>query len=499
MLIAGRSISSRLTVWFSSVFFLGFLLFGAVMWLDLKDTLMTGRSKTLTRRSERLSDLLRDIQGDPPGLRARKFQRRFAEAKLGRRAGSKVFRQDGSRELPSPSPAAQSFPWPMVTTADGEEFHEVDFSGQPYLVLIRPLVLGAESLVLYAASSLEGNRPILRTFSVGLPTRVVPALLALSALGGYLLSRRALKPVDQITAATRSISVSNLSERLPVPQTRDELQRLSETCNAMLARLESAVNEIKRFTADASHELRSPLSLMRTVAEVALKNQRADPESRRAFVEIVEECAKAGRLLEDLLTLARGDAGNAQLAFESVDLVGLVTGVCDKARLLPIAIQHTLTVSVDGARHAPVQGNYASLRRLIWILVENAAKYTPPPGNIDIKVKTTVEEISIAIADNGIGISAVDLPHIFERFYRADPSRSQVEGAGLGLSIAKWIAEIHDARLWVESGESVGSTFQVVFPVFAETLLEDPAFLTQGPLVATAKATRTDLRTDPSR
>jgi signal transduction histidine kinase len=229
--------------------------------------------------------------------------------------------------------------------------------------------------VLCAAASLEGNRPILRTFSIGL-LWTVPALLALSALGGYLLSRRALKPVDQITAATRSISVSNLSERLPVPQTRDELQRLSETCNAMLTRLESAVNEIQRFTADASHELRTPLSFFQTVAEVSLRNRHADEDSRRAFGEIVEECCKAGRVLEDLLTLARADASDAHLAFEPVDLADLVAGVCEKVRFLAVARLHSVSVSVDGAHPVPIRGDYSSLRRLIWILVENAAKYT---------------------------------------------------------------------------------------------------------------------------
>ena len=160
------------------------------------------------------------------------------------------------------------------------------------------------------AAPLEGNRQVLRTFAAGL-LWTFPALLALSALGGYVLSRRALKPADQITATARSITVSNLSERLPTPRTHDELQRLSETFNAMLARLESAVNEIQRFTADASHELRSPLSFVRTVAELALRDPQADTGSRRALEEIIEESGKAGRLLEDMLTLARADADRA--------------------------------------------------------------------------------------------------------------------------------------------------------------------------------------------
>jgi signal transduction histidine kinase len=261
------------------------------------------------------------------------------------------------------------------------------------------------------------------------------------------------------------ISASNLSKRLPVPETRDELQRLSETCNAMLGRLESAVNEITRFTADASHELRSPLSVLRTIAELALRNRQADAASRQAFAEIVEESAKASRLLEELLTLARADAGTAHLAFEPVDLAEVVTAVCDKARLLAEERRHALTVSLIGARRAPVWGDYSSLRRLLWILLDNAVKYTPAPGIINVTMAAIAETVTVTVEDNGIGISATDLPHVFQRFYRADPSRSQVEGSGLGLAIAKWIADIHHASLLVASKENTGSVFEIVFPM----------------------------------
>jgi len=462
--MGGRSISSRLTASYSLVVFAGLVLFGGVMWLDLKDTLMTGRSKTLARRIDRLSEMLREVQADAPDQQARKFQA-FAEATG---AGLiEVFQTDGTRALPSPSPAAQSFPWPERTALDRDQIQEVDLSGQSYLVLMRPSILGSKHLILSAAASLEGNRPILRTFSLGL-LWTVPALLALSAVGGYWLSRRALQPVDAITAATRSISFSNLSERLPVPPTRDELQRLSETQNAMLARLESAVIEIRRFTADASHELRSPLSFIKTVAAVGLRNRQADAESLRAFTQIVEECGKTSRVLEDLLTLARGDAGRAQLTFEPVDLADLARGVCEKVRLLPFASEHAITMTAEGAGPATVRGDFSGLRRLLWILAENAAKYTPPPGRIHISVKAEGNEVSVAVADNGIGISPADLPHIFERFYRADPSRSQVEGTGLGLAIAKWVADVHEGHLWVETSEGVGSTFRVVLPAYVE-------------------------------
>lgn len=460
-MIAGRSISSRLTMWFSSVFFAGLLLFGATMWFDLKDTLMTGRERTLDRRADRLSDLLHEIEGQPPDVRDSKF-RAFAEATGGGLIEVRDAR--GALQLPS-TPAAAAFSWPAFAPLDREQFREVDFEGQSYLVLARPFPSGSGTLTLRVAASLEGNRPVLHTFSLGL-LWTMPAMLALAALGGYLLSRRALKPVDQISTATRSISLSNLSHRLPVPRTRDELQRLSETCNAMLARLQTAVSEIGRFTADASHELRSPLSFMRTVAEVALRNRGVDAESRRAFGEIVEECSKASRVLEDLLTLARADAHAARLVFEPVDMVELVSAVCEKARLLAATAAQPLAISLVPPlpATAQVRGDYSSLRRLLWILVENAMKYTTAPGRVAISIEVSADRVIVSIRDNGIGISPHHLPHIFERFYRADPSRSQQEGSGLGLAIAKWIADVHDASITVESRERAGSVFRIDLP-----------------------------------
>jgi len=465
-LTAHRSISLRLTIWFSSVFFAGLVLFGAVMWYDLENTLLTGRSRTLERRAERLSELLRSTEGDPLEQRAKKFQA-FADATGGGLV--EVFQTNGTRALPSPTPAAQGFTWPKTGAPDRDRFSEVTLGGQPYWVLARPFSSDAQRLVLMAAAPLEGNRAVLRAFSAGL-LWTIPALIALSALGGYVLSRRALKPVDQIAAATRSISVSNLSGRLPIPETRDELQRLSETCNEMLARLESAVNEIKRFTADASHELRNPVSFVRTTAELALRNPQMDAASRRAFEEIVAECGKASRLLKDMLTLARADAGSSRLAFEPVDLVEVVKAGCQKARLLADAHGHTLTISVEDGCQATVWGDYSGLHRLLWILLDNAVKYTRAPGAIKVGLAAAREQVAVTVEDNGIGISEADLPFIFGRFYRADPSRSQVEGSGLGLAIAKWIADVHHAILSAESAEERGSVFRIVFPLLGASI-----------------------------
>lgn len=228
---------------------------------------------------------------------------------------------------------------------------------------------------------------------------------------------------------------------------------------------ESSVNRIKQFTADASHELRAPLSFTRTVAEVALRNRDIDTASRRAFEEIVDEGAKAAVLLGDMLTLARADSDHTDVLWESVDLLAVIDNACDKAR--PLAEQKSLDFSVSQAaeRCVNVMGDLPTLRRLIWILLDNALKYTPAPGRIDVHLSTSAGKATVQVRDSGMGIAETDLPYIFDRFYRADPSRSQVEGSGLGLSIAKLIAEMHHADLSVVSAKNSGTTFQIVFPV----------------------------------
>jgi signal transduction histidine kinase len=315
--------------------------------------------------------------------------------------------------------------------------------------------------VILVAGQLEDNRNMMARFTTGLAW-AIPAMLALSAFGGYLLSRRVLRPVDQITAALSSITIGNLSRRLPTSNTGDELQRLAETCNGMLARLEDAVDRINRFTADASHELRSPVALIRNVSEYALRNPNIDSESRYAFEEILAESVEAGRLLEDMLTLARADAGHANTVFEAVDLRELVEDVC--ARLRPLAQAKDQTVAIRTvAVPAWTSADRSDLRRLFSILLDNAIKYTPAKGRIEVELTATGSRALLAVRDSGVGIPVVLLPRIFDRFVRADPSRGEVNGTGLGLAIAKAIADAHDVPLTVQSREQEGSVFTAEF------------------------------------
>jgi signal transduction histidine kinase len=285
--------------------------------------------------------------------------------------------------------------------------------------------------------------------------------------------------VDRIAAAARSIGIRNISERVPVSPSNDELQRLAETCNAMLDRLESSVNQIKRFTADASHELRGPLTFTRTVAEIALKDPGTDGASRAAFQDIVHESAKATVMLEEMLTLARADAAPATPSCTPVDLASILREVCGTTQ--PIAAQQGLHLSlVSLAASALIPGDPPALKRLVWILLDNAMKYSRPNGTIAVRLNVDANWATVEVEDDGIGIAPADLPLIFNRFYRADPSRGLVEGNGLGLAIARWIAESHRAQLTVESEPEQVTVFRIVFPRWSisEDSLADSA--TQG-------------------
>jgi heavy metal sensor kinase len=278
----------------------------------------------------------------------------------------------------------------------------------------------------------------------------IPLALLVASGGGYWMTRRALAPVRAMAEAARSVNSSDLSVRLPVPLPRDELRLLAEMWNGMLARLEEGVKRIRQFTADASHDLRTPLSAIYTSAEVTLRKRRSPEEYEESLKRILGQTERATALVEDLLTLARADSVNIDLIRKPVELCSLVAGTCKS--LLPLAhakgLELHLTLPPD-----PVwlHADAAALQRLLLILVDNALKNTDE-GQIEVRLIDSGAVLSLEVEDTGRGISPEDLPHVFERFYRGDKSRSSVKGgAGLGLAIALWIVQSHAGEIGAES------------------------------------------------
>ncbi len=289
----------------------------------------------------------------------------------------------------------------------------------------------------------------------------VPLVVAIACAGGAWLSRRALKPVDEITSAARTIGIDNLSLRLRTPQTGDELQRLTEVWNGMLGRLEAAVKTLSQFAADASHELRTPLAVIRTSAELALRRARSPESYRQSLAEIAEEAERMTQLVDDLLFLARSDARATEMPMEPVDLDALLREV--SGELLGLADARQLRIRHAGsAGPVSISGNPAALRRLFLVLLDNAIKYSRPGSEVIVAISGGNGTAAVSVEDFGIGISQADQPHIFKRFYQADKARTD-GGFGLGLSLAESIVRAHGAAIDVASEEGFGAKFRVVF------------------------------------
>jgi heavy metal sensor kinase len=292
---------------------------------------------------------------------------------------------------------------------------------------------------------------------------LIPLAVGLAALGGAMIARIALRPVDEMASTARRITAEDLSRRVEARGSGDELDRLAETLNGMLARLEEAFGQTRRFAADAAHELRTPLTVLRGGIEVALRMERRPEEYRRVLASSLEEVQRLIRLAEDLLLLSRSLAG-PEGARAPVDLEPLVLEVFEVGARLAHAAG--VAVRVDATTPLAVLGDGAALRRALLNLVENAVKYTPRGGKVEIGLARADGTAEITVADTGIGIEPAEVERIFEPFHRLEAARvHDTGGAGLGLAIARTIVIAHGGTIAVESAPGAGSRFTVRLPV----------------------------------
>jgi heavy metal sensor kinase len=293
---------------------------------------------------------------------------------------------------------------------------------------------------------------------------VLPLALLFAGGGGWLLAQRVLRPVDRMTEAARRIGAEHLDERLDTTGSGDELDRLAATLNDMLGRLDTAFRQIRQFSADASHELQTPLTILKGEIEVALRTSRSPQEYQRVLASALEESDRIARLVEALLLLSRADAGVLRMDRQPVDLADLVAEVVEHARVLAEA--QGVTLESKSVAPLTIHGDRAHLRRLLLNLVDNGIKYTPAGGRVTLSLQREGEWAALHIADTGIGLAAEEQKRIFQRFYRAPDAVLQgQEGSGLGLCIASSIAAAHDGRIEVQSAVGSGSTFTVFLPL----------------------------------
>ncbi len=290
---------------------------------------------------------------------------------------------------------------------------------------------------------------------------LTPLLLLLAALLGYWISRKAMHPIAELARLGRQVSGNSLNLRSPASRVNDEISDLSMTLNHMMHRVDSSLRSIRDFTADASNELRLPVALIRAEVDGALSSPRSNEEYRESFANVQQEAIHLSGLLDNLLMLARADAGAEVLHFEIIDAGRFVRRVGDRWR--DSMRQALLEFHVESCGSpALIRADLASIQRLLNILLENACRYTPPGGSITLRAIADTERVLLEIRDTGIGISGEHLPRLFQRFYRVDSARSrQMGGSGLGLALAKWIADQHQATLIVESEVGVGSCFRI--------------------------------------
>ena len=465
------SVRLRLALWYSLFLACALVLLASVTYWVVKQSI---RERTDTSVKElaasflvTFDDELHDSAGDLPGaarqsmLEHRDFDHAFAVV------DSRNALVASSGDLPSPEAHPHRF-----SESSARSCASAELSGDQ----IFRNVLGARcysqrftalgnSYRLIVAASLHAERETLGRIRLAF-FWLIPLAIVIAALGGYLLVRKSLAPVVAMGAQAQRIGASNLHERLPVQNPADELGHLAATFNNLLDRLSESFERQRRFIADASHELRTPVAILRGEAEVALSQPSRPLQDYRESLAILHlEAKRLTRIVEDLFTLTRADSGQYPLAPRDLYLEELVADCVHSVRSLAAA--KNISVVTDASSELPIHADESLLRRMLLNLLDNAIKYTPQGGRIEVACRNGASEIALSVADSGPGIPPEFQPRVFDRFFRADPVRSRTSpdgGAGLGLSIARWIAEAHHGRLELSCSSSSGSTFTAYLP-----------------------------------
>ena len=382
-----------------------------------------------------------------------------------------------SQDVPLAAPAIDAVPLGLLSSDSFQRFLNASsrserFFGKVhgnkagYRAFARHFSSGGKSGTLVILQSLHAQQEMLEEVTATFAW-VIPIAIVLAGLGGYFLARKSLAPVVAMSSQAGRIGASNLHERLAVQNDKDELGHLARSFNSLLDRLSQSFERQQRFMADASHELRTPVAILRGEAEVALSQQVRSLEDYRESLGVLhQEAERLTHIVEDLFTLTRADAGQYPLQPRNFYLDELVGECVHSARTLALAKK--ISLNLEEVSESPIHADESLLRRMILNLLDNAIKYTSEGGRVTITCHRAGEEYAVSIMDTGGGIPADLQPRIFERFFRADKARSRAEndggGAGLGLSISRWIAEAHHGRLELTRSDSIGSTFTAYLP-----------------------------------
>jgi heavy metal sensor kinase len=471
----------QLTLLYTAVFALLLLLCGFILYAALQASLSAGIDTTLQLRAQQIASgitsdgdkiSIQDVAGELPGLTGQvptTNTTRQQSLQSDVTFGILIRVLDTQAHVSYVSPAFQTLTVPSASITQplhGAAWRGTVLAHNGQAVRLYSIALKANGTtfgVLQVGESLAQLDATLQSVVIVLLI-IDPFVLLLSAFGSYWLAKRAFRPMLHLTRTTREINAGDLHRRVPLPHARDEVYDLALTLNDMIARLDQAFARQRRFVADASHELRTPVTAIRSMTDIALDNELSLEECRGNLRDVNAEAERLGLLISDLLALARADEAQLPLDHEPVRLDLLAVDVA--ATMEPLALERGITLQVQTPEPVPIIGDTARLIQMMMGLVENALTYTNACGIVTLIVRRDGTQACLQVRDTGIGIAPEDAAHIFERFYRADPARSRAAGgSGLGLSIVDWIVRVHNGSISVESQVGQGSMFTVMLPL----------------------------------
>ena len=467
-----QSIRARLTFWYTSLLTVTLLVLGSAAYGLLSyslshevDAALNGVATTLAERSHD------DSASIPPAEIEEMFRRFFGFSPWDRYY--QKFDPFGHRDPREPKSPQQRPPLSKEALNNASQgiptFETVEGLGSyPVRLVTMPVMDGHRVINLIQVGMSLQSVSETRVRFLLIMGGVLPLGLLLAGVGGWLLARRALEPVARMTEAAQRIGAEHLAERVEETGAGDELDHLAKTLNEMLGRLDAAFSQIRQFSASASHELQTPLTILKGELEVALRSPRSVQEYRDVLNSSLEEVDRIAQLVEGLLLLSRAEAGVLKIDQQPVDLAQLLEEV--HARLKLLADSRAVELRLGPTEPISILGDRERLRRLLMNLADNAIKYTETGGSVELSLQGNETWAEVLVADTGIGIPQDEQEKIFQPFYRSDEARSQVQnGTGLGLCIARSIAVAHDGAIQVESTPGLGSTFRLLLPLQKET------------------------------
>jgi len=456
------SLRFQLLSWYIALLVSAFAVFGGFMYFAVDQFLRQNLQENLTRRARQIAHTTTAA----PDLNAKSLSDRigtFYAPELSSRF-VRITQPDGKTLYQSGPPEDASFDAAVPAARSAQEgFRVVGERKSKLLIKSLPVNTIGGALLIEVGAPLAPINVAVNKVILALVLGA-PILIVVAAIGARKLVSRALSPVVRMARGAEEISLHNLNERLPVIGGGDELETLAVALNRMISRIQDAVEQNRRFVADASHELRTPLAILRGELENVVTRNQLSKETRDTLGSNLEEVERLGKIVEGLFALSRLDAGEAQAEAIEFDLARLAVTTTEQMALL--AEDKSISLIANPGEAVFVRGDSSRLKQVIVNLVDNAIKYTLPGGQVKVSVRAEANSAVLEVKDNGIGIPKRDLPHIFERFYRVDKARSrELGGAGLGLSIVKSICTAHNAEIHVQSEEKQGTTFTVRLPL----------------------------------